>query len=101
MLKEIRILDCVILICIQLLPRWYMLLLVLLTFRNVYVYDIEQEKMLSCKHLAIFIKPFFSNGPVLYLLKMSENFPGFQMDPGGTRIDHWEVNGLTHVVLFY
>ena len=53
------------------------------------MHDIEQEN------------PFFPNGPVLYLLKMSENLPSFQMAPGGTKIEHWEVNGLTHVVLFY
>ena len=43
---------------------------------------------------------FFPNGPVLYPLKMSENLSCFQMAPGGTKIEHWEVNGLTHVVLF-
>ena len=32
---------------------------------------------------------------------MSENFPSFQTTPGGTKIEHWEVNGLTHVALFY
>ena len=78
-----------------------MLLLVLLTFRNVYVYDIEQEKMLWCKHSTIFINPFFPNGPVIYPLKMSQNLPGFQMTPGGTKVEHWEIDGLAHVVLFY
>ena len=47
------------------------------------------------------MNPFFPNGPVLYLLKMSENLPGFQMAPGGAKIEHWEVNGLNHVILFY
>ena len=32
---------------------------------------------------------------------MPENLPGFQMAPGGTKIEHWEVNGFTHAVLFY
>ena len=32
---------------------------------------------------------------------MSENVSGFQKVPGGTKMEHWEVNGLTHVALFY
>ena len=103
MFKKIRILDCV--IPLNLRPIASEVVYVascLVNFQDVYVYDIEQEKkMLQCKHLTIFINPLFPNGSVLYLLKMSENLPGFQMAPERIKIEHWEVNGLTHVVLFY
>ena len=68
-----------------------MLLVVLLTFRNVYVYEIFNKKNALIKHSTMFINPFFPNGPVLYPLTISE----------GIKIGHWEVDRLTHVGLFY
>ena len=101
-LKKNRILDRVVpLNLLQLLPRWYVLLLVLLTFRNVYVYDTVQEKIFWCKHSTIFTNLFFPNVPVLHPLKMSEYLSVFQMAPGCTKMGHCEVNGLIHVDLLY
>ena len=55
------------------------------------MYDIEQEKCFDVSIQQCSLTQIIPNGPVLYPLTVS----------GGIKIEHWGVNGLTHVVLFY